>query len=156
MGLNYNGAPEVTRGDMYYIENAKITDNASYEGGRPAIIVSNDQNNKFGQYVEVVYLTTQDKKPLPTHVQIMSSLPSTVLCESIYTINKDRLGTFIRACTEEEMQEVDKALAISLGLEFSEEPEKTVMQEDTKTKTELEVYKKLYSELLERLIKNGV
>lgn len=54
------------------------------------------------------------------------------------------------------MQEVDKALAISLGLEFSEEPNKPVIQEDTKTKTELEVYKKLYSELLERLIRNGV
>lgn len=50
------------RGEIWYIEND--CDFIGREVGytRPAIIVSNDTNNKFSSVVEVVYLTTNQKK----------------------------------------------------------------------------------------------
>ena len=67
--------------------------------------------------MEVVYLTTQEKKPLPTHVKINSSkYPSTVLCEQIDTVNKDKVGDYIGQCSMAEMKKIDAALAVSIGI----------------------------------------
>ena len=64
-----------------------------------------------------MYLTTQEKKPLPTHVKINSSkYPSTVLCEQIDTVNKDKVGDYIGQCSMAEMKRIDAALAISIGI----------------------------------------
>lgn len=80
-------------------------------GGRPAVIVSNDIGNNAGLVLEVVYLTTQEKKPLPTHVRINSSrYPSTVLCEQIATINKEKVGKYIGQCSMAEMKRIDEAI----------------------------------------------
>lgn len=65
----------------------------------------------------MVYLTTQEKKPLPTHVKINSSkYPSTVLCEQIDTVNKDKVGDYIGQCSMAEMKKIDAALAVSIGI----------------------------------------
>jgi len=86
-------------------------------GGRPAIIVSNDIGNEAGPVLEMVYLTTQEKKPLPTHVKIMSAkMPSTALCEQIVTIYKDKVGDYIGQCSISEMKKIDGALAVSIGI----------------------------------------
>lgn len=86
-------------------------------GGRPAVIISNDIGNNAGPVLEIVYLTTQEKKPLPTHVKINSSkYPSTVLCEQIDTVNKDKVGDYIGQCSMAEMKRIDAALAVSIGI----------------------------------------
>lgn len=92
----------IYRGDIFYI---KKNDNNRFQGSeqydeRPAIIVSNNKCNEFSPVVEVVYLTTQEKKPLPTHVEVMCRVPSTALCEQVFSINKGRLSGYIRTCTE--------------------------------------------------------
>lgn len=62
-------------------------------------------------------MTTKDKKPLPTHVKINSSkYPSTVLCEQIDTVSKEKFGSYLGQCTEEEMKHIDAALAVSIGI----------------------------------------
>lgn len=64
-----------------------------------------------------MYLTTKEKKPLPTHVKINSSkYPSTVLCEQIDTVNKDKVGDYIGQCSMAEMKRIDAALAVSIGI----------------------------------------
>lgn len=89
-------------------------------GGRPAVIVSNDIGNNAGPILEVVYLTTQEKKPLPTHVRINSSrFPSIVLCEQIATVNKEKVGKYIGQCSMAEMKHIDAALAVSIGIGVS-------------------------------------
>lgn len=86
-------------------------------GGRPAVIINNDIGNNAAPILEVVYLTTQEKKPLPTHVKINSSkYPSTVLCEQIDTVNKDKVGDYIGQCSMAEMKKIDAALAVSIGI----------------------------------------
>lgn len=73
---------EFYRGEIFYIRNESEYSGNVQGGGRPAVIISNDIGNNAAPILEVVYLTTQEKKPLPTHVKINSSkYPSTVLCE---------------------------------------------------------------------------
>lgn len=111
-----NKQPQVRRGDVVYIlSNGKET-GSEQKAGRPAVIVSNDFCNKFGSVVEVVYLTSQAKRKLPTHTQIMCKKSSTALCEQITTVDKSRIGDIIRHATEKEMRAINTALAISIGI----------------------------------------
>lgn len=113
---------EIYKGDIFYVEKRNDTINSEQQAGRPAIIVSNNKGNEFSSNVEVVYLTSQEKTPLPTHVRVMCSVPSIALCETIYTISKERLGGYIRTCTDAEMAAIDEALMISLGIEREPQP----------------------------------
>lgn len=109
---------DIRRGEIYY-----LTDNNNYTGseqrsGRPVVVVSNDLNNQNSKVIEVVSLTTREKKELPTHVTINSSrYASTVLCEQIKSVSVDRLGDFMGIVTDKEMEEINEALLISLGLD---------------------------------------
>lgn len=156
----------VKRGEIYYIERG-YSEGREQIAGRPAIIVSNDRANDNSTIVEVVYLTTKPKNDLPTHVEIRSAArQSTALCEQITTVSADRIGDYVSKCTDKEMEAVDIAMAISLGIGLvpCEPPEpkiveKEVSTEEADTQAELlrnlikleaerDVYKQLYKELL--------
>ena len=115
---------EIYRGDIFYLTGkSKDYGKNVQDQDRPCIVVSNDKANTYSPVIEVVFLTTEDKKPLPTHVDVMCQIPSTALCEQVHSVNKSRLGTFIRSCSDVEMAAIDKALMISLGLdEFEIKP----------------------------------
>ncbi len=106
----------IRRGDIFFIKNNKPVTGCEMGGSRPAIIVSNDHANTFSENVTVVWLTSQQKKPLPTHCMVKVQTLSTALCESINTISKDRIGGYMRSLTEKEMEEVDRCLSIAHGL----------------------------------------
>lgn len=112
---------EIKRGDIFFITrgNTGVT-GCEQKPDRPAIIVSNNKCNEHSGCVEVVYLTTQEKSPLPTHVNVLCHVPSIALCEAVYTISKDRVGNYIRSCTDREMKAIDEALLISLGIDYDE------------------------------------
>lgn len=103
------------RGDIFFITEDAYT-GSEQNGGRPGVIVSNDVGNKHSPNVEVVFLTSREKKPMPTHVEVLCKVPSTALCENIQTVSKERLDSFIRSCTTSEMKNIDNALLYSLGL----------------------------------------
>ena len=108
---------QIFRGDIFYIEKNFHHEGAIISGSRPAVVVSNDIGNKHADFIEVVYLTSRDKKPLPTHANVICKVPSIAMCEQIDSIHKDRLGDFIRSCTADEMTDIDNALLVSLGLD---------------------------------------
>ena len=107
---------EYHRGEIFFINEGESS--GSKQGGaRPGIIVSNDVGNKHAPIVEVVYLTSREKKLMPTHVRIKSSpIPSIALCEQIETVYKKRIGKYLAKATMDEMKQIDKALAVSIGL----------------------------------------
>ena len=107
---------DIRRGDIFFVKNNKIVTGCEIQGSRPAIIVSNDYANEFSQNVTVVWLTSQEKKPLPTHCMIKAQMLSTALCESVNTVSKERLDRYMRSLTDEEMEEVDRCLCNALGL----------------------------------------
>ncbi len=108
----------IHRGDIFYVKNTGIPETGSeIRAGRPGVIVSNDKNNQYSPTVEVVFCTLKPKNPIPTHVRINSTGQlSTVLCEQVTTVSTERLGNLIGYCTPEELQRIDKAIAISLDI----------------------------------------
>ena len=110
-------------------EGGAVTGSEQY-ADRPAIIVSNNECNKHSSVIEVVYMTTQPKADLPTHVTIRSTgRTSIALCEQVSSISTDRVNNYIGQVTDQEMKNIDIALMISLGLNGDT---KTVSQyEDT-------------------------
>ena len=125
----------VYRGEIYYIHETEVSGNEQ-AGGRPGIIISNDVGNEHSPVVIVVYLTTQEKKPLPTHVKINTAVkPSVALCEQIETIYKGRIGNYIGQITDTEQKCIDRALSISIGVNLS-----------TKSTKAIETWAKMYSE----------
>lgn len=141
------------RGDIFFITEDAYT-GSEQNAGRPGVIVSNDIGNKHSSNVEVVFLTSREKKPMPTHVDVMCKVPSTALCENIQTVSKERLDSFIRSCTTSEMKSIDNALLCSLGLHApaavgggTQEP-----VEVSKTEIERNLYKTLYEQLLDKMI----
>lgn len=146
----------IYRGEMFYVFPSAQT-GSEQQSGRPAIIVSNDLNNKKSPCVEVVYLTTQEKDYLPTHVTINSSpKKSTALCEQVHTVAVERLGDFVGRITTSEMKQIDVALLISLQLdEYA--PSEDVHEGGTSElykqldimKAKYETIKELYDSLLQ-------
>lgn len=111
----------IYKGDIFYVQKSGRIIGSEQNSNRPAVVVSNDIGNEHSGIVEVVYLTSQPKKDLPTHAKVLCSVPSTALCEQIHTVSKERLGAFIRTCTPTEMNDIDAKLMISLGLNGSDE-----------------------------------
>lgn len=118
---------EIHRGDVFWIADTQTEVGSEYAKTRPAVIVSNEANNRYSANLEIVWLTTANKKPLPTHVTLYSApRVSVALCECVTTISKERLREYYCTLKSEEMAHIDRAIRISLGLpEPSEKPEKT-------------------------------
>lgn len=169
--MNYSlNTREVKRGDIFYITYSKnFNDSYSYDTtGRPGVIVSDDHLNRGSEYVEVVYLTTKIKRDMPTHVDVFCKTPSTALCETIHTVEKDRIGTYVRTVSNEEMEGIERGLRRSLGMGTdtvstvsinAPEPSTPIkdmelasMQENIQLTAERDMYKKLYENLLEKVI----
>ena len=109
----------IKRGDIYWINQSKYRPavGSVQKPGRPGIVVSNDANNACAPTLEVVYLTGKPKKALPTHCTIRSAqIPSIALCEQVTTVSTEQIEGYVGHCTEEEMAEIDRCIAISLGL----------------------------------------
>lgn len=114
------------RGDIYYVERSVFT-GSEQTSGRPAIIVSNEKNNEYSSTVEVVYLTTQPKKDLPTHVVIRSvAKESIAICEQITTVAVERIGSYKGHVTDTGMMNLEIAMLISLDMQVGAVKEKVV------------------------------
>lgn len=167
--MNYSlNTKEVKRGDIFYITYSKnFNDSYSYDTtGRPGVIVSDDHLNRGSEYVEVVYLTTKIKRDMPTHADVFCKSPSTALCETIHTVEKDRIGTYVRTVSDEEMKDIERGLINSLGMSMNE-PKETIndsetttiknsellsMQKNIQLTAERDMYKKLYEDLLVKAV----
>lgn len=160
----------IKRGDIYYVTKYATTGD-EIQTGRPAVVVSNDILNETSYVIEVCFLTLREKKPLPTHVLIDKGecKGSTVICEQINSVSIERIGDKMCELSEEEMGRVDRALLHSLNLAptqineslkglsdsikpFEDEISKT---EERALLAEAEVahYKKIYNELLDRIMR---
>ena len=130
MNLEGSKNMNVYKGDIFYIKKGGRVTGSEQFAERPAVVVSNDIGNVHSNAIEVVYLTTQSKKELPTHAKVMCSVPSTALCEQIHTVSKERLGSYIRTCTEKEMNDIDAAMMISLGLNGEDKTQNNSLEVD--------------------------
>jgi mRNA interferase MazF len=170
----------ISRGEVFYITSILNQPEVGSEqkSGRPAVVVSNNLNNKNSTVVEICYMTLQKKIALPTHVSVKSGpcINSTILCEQVTSVSVDRLGDYMCRLPDEVMDKVDEAIVESLGLQHIVERlssknqtvvEKIVevakpvgdpshlQEENVRLKIELESVRNMYDRLLDRFIKKG-
>lgn len=109
------------RGDIYLVDLGMNV--GSEQGGcRPVLLLQNDVGNHFGPTLIVAPVTSRywKKSKQPTHtliegIQNLSS-PSVVLTEQLLTIDKVRVMKYLGKVPEDQMQNVNKAVMVSLGL----------------------------------------
>ena len=112
----------VKRGDIFYADLSPVV--GSEQGGtRPVLIVQNDTGNRHSPTVIAAAITSQTgKAKLPTHISLTGrdvglTKDSVVLLEQIRTIDKRRLCEFIGRVTDHEMEQVEGALLVSIGMD---------------------------------------
>ena len=111
----------VKRGDIYYADLSPVV--GSEQGGvRPVLIVQNDVGNKYSPTVIAAAITSQQfKTKMPTHICVNASVcglskDSVVLLEQIRTLDKKRLKEKMGNLPETDMDRIDNALSVSIGL----------------------------------------
>ena len=118
-----NDSRKFMRGDIYYIKQFPTVGHEQ-RSGRPAVIVSNNENNANSGVLEVCYLTLKEKPSMPTHVIIDRGpcMNSTILCEQVTSVAIDKVGDYMCRIPEYLEESLDLALKASLGLSNKELP----------------------------------
>ncbi len=111
----------IKRGDIFYADLSPVV--GSEQGGvRPVLIVQNDVGNKYSPTVIAAAITSQQfKTRMPTHISVNASVcglskDSVVLLEQIRTLDKKRLREKMGNLPETDMNRIDDALSVSIGL----------------------------------------
>ncbi len=111
----------IKRGDIFYADLSPVV--GSEQGGiRPVLIVQNDVGNKYSPTVIAAAITSQQfKSKMPTHINVNASVcglskDSVVLLEQIRTLDKKRLREKMGNLPETDMDRIDDALSVSIGL----------------------------------------
>ena len=111
----------ILRGELYYADLNPVI--GSEQGGiRPIIVIQNNVGNRHSPTIIVAAITSKSltKTPLPTHHLLRNASgleqESIVLLEQIRTIDKQRLKDYVGELDRFDMQQVDRALAVSVGL----------------------------------------
>lgn len=86
--------------DIYFVDLSPV-EGHEQGGVRPCVIVSNDMCNKNSTVISIVPITSQQKTKIPTHVNLPMSeckglaYDSTILCEGVRSLSKNRIKTAI-------------------------------------------------------------
>ena len=86
------------------------------------LIIQNDIGNRFASTVIVAAITSRiNAKPKqPTHSFIGTvgtmKYPSVVMLEQLRTLDKCRVGPYVGSLSDEKMEDVTRALCISLAI----------------------------------------
>ena len=112
---------EVHRGEVFYADLSPVV--GSEQGGiRPVLIIQNEIGNRHSPTVIAAAITSrQDKNRLPTHISVRAdrgglAKASVILTEQIRTLDKRRLREHMGHLDENQMAQVDDAIAVSFGL----------------------------------------
>ena len=109
------------RGEIYYADLDPVV-GSEQMGTRPVLILQNNVGNHFARTVIVAPITSRihTKSKIPTHsyIGMIGSMkyPSVVMLEQLRTLDKRRIGYYIGKLPEEKMQDVTRALCVSLAI----------------------------------------
>ena len=106
----------IKRGEIYWVN---LDDARGYETKniRPCLVVSNDTQNQIGKRIMIAPLTSNIKKWYPFEV-VIKKLKSKVMLDQVRVITIGRLGKRASWLIKEEMEMIDLALHIALGIKI--------------------------------------
>lgn len=109
------------RGDVFFADLGQGI-GSEQMGYRPVVIIQNDTGNKHSPTVVVAAVTSKvdAKAKQPTHCFIGAEygleLPSVILLEQLRTLDKQRLEKYVGRLSKKHLNDLNHALAISVGL----------------------------------------
>jgi mRNA interferase MazF len=106
------------RGEVWWV-NFDSSLGGEIQKTRPAVIVSNDAANKYLNRLQVIPLTSQKtERVYPGEASVtLEGKPGKALTDQIATVSKARFLNRAGKLTMLEMQRIERALKIQLGLE---------------------------------------
>lgn len=113
----------IRRGDIVVVDLVDSIGSVQQGKGRPCIVIQNNVGNKYSPTTIVVSLTSSCTKPkIPTHVGLETNEynrlmhDSIALCEQPISIDKSQIIDKGGRVTTPKMEEINHAIAISMGL----------------------------------------
>ena len=111
---------EIERGDICWVDWEPAR-GSEQKGKRPALVIQNNTGNKFGATTIVAACSTKYTQPYPFQVQSKtqeSGLPDDCIVDlaQLITVDKSRLIKKCGKLSTAKMAEINKAIAVSLGL----------------------------------------
>lgn len=126
----------IKRGDVYYADFGSVEDAVGHELAkrRPVLIIQNNLANKKSTTTICLCLSTKCKYGLPYHVHFndlnIVNRESDICAEQIKTIDQCRLEQYLGNVGSVVMEQVDKALVISLGIKCADLSDIISLQEN--------------------------
>jgi len=108
--------PAIRRGEIWWVRFDPSLGGEIYKT-RPAVVVSNDRFNSSSNRIQVVPLTSSEKRLYLFEAYVMvRGRQNKAMADQIRTIAKERLGEKMGHVTIEEMKAIEKAIRVQLAL----------------------------------------
>ena len=108
--------PNIRRGEIWWV-SFDPSIGGEIRKKRPAVVVSNDRFNVGNNRVQVVPLTSSEKRLYLFEAYVMvHGRQSKAMADQIRTIARERVGEKIGHVTIEEMRAIEKAIRVQLAL----------------------------------------
>lgn len=111
----------IVKGAIFYADLNPII-GSEQQGLRPVLILQNNTGNRFSPTTLIAPITTKNYKcnRVPTHIPVTQfdklRPNSIILLEQIRAIDKQRLKGYVCNLCDSDMEKVEKAILISLGI----------------------------------------
>ena len=104
------------RGEVWWV-NFDPSVGGEIKKSRPAVIISNDAANAFLNRLQVVPLTSNIDRVYPSEALVsLDGRSGKALADQLTTISKQRLGERIGVLSPEDVDKVERAIRVQLGL----------------------------------------
>lgn len=111
----------IERGEIRYVDWSPGR-GSEQRGERPALVIQNDLANRHATYSNTIVLAlTTTVRNIPQHLKLEPTEEngltaiSEVMCEQVFTVDKQRLGRRLGRVTPAQMAEIEAKLRRVLG-----------------------------------------